>query len=46
VPSTTKKQQRFFGAEMGRAKKGEKTKTGMSQKKIKEFLVLKKKKKG
>ena len=40
MPSVSEKQRRFFGAEYSRAKKGEKTKTGMSKARIKEFLRL------
>jgi hypothetical protein len=42
MPSTTRKQQRFMGAEYARAKKGEKTQTGMSKAQLKDFTKLKK----
>lgn len=38
MPSSTGKQARFMGAEYGRAKRGEKTKTGMSLAKLKEWV--------
>jgi hypothetical protein len=37
MPSTSKKQQRFMGAEYGRAKAGEKTQTGMSKSQLRDF---------
>lgn len=37
MPAKTEKQRRFFGAELSRKRKGKKTKTGLSTKKIKEF---------
>ena len=40
MPSTSKAQQRFFYAEANRAKKGEKTSTGLGLGKIREFLHL------
>jgi hypothetical protein len=36
-PATTDKQARFMRAELGRARRGEKTRTGMSQEKIRHF---------
>lgn len=36
-PARSEKQRRFFGAELGRAKAGEPTQTGMSQQKLREF---------
>jgi hypothetical protein len=43
MPSTTRKQQRFMGAEYARAKEGKKTQTGMSKSQLKDFTKLKKK---
>jgi hypothetical protein len=37
MPAKSKKQQRFFGAELGRARAGKKTKTGLGKKKLREF---------
>ena len=37
MPSTTEKQRRFFGAELGRKRRGKKTRTGLSRKKLREF---------
>lgn len=37
MPSVSEKQRRFFGAELGRKKKGKKTKTGMSMKQLTDF---------
>ena len=34
MPAKTPRQQRFMGAELDRANKGKKTKTGMSKKKL------------
>lgn len=42
MPSTTRKQQRFFFSELAKANKGQKTRTGLSKAKIKEFTKLKK----
>ena len=36
-PAKTEKQRKFFGAELGRAKAGKKTRTGLSKKKLKKF---------
>lgn len=43
MPSVTRKQRNFFAAEYGRAKRGEKTKTGLPVEKLKHFLTLRKK---
>lgn len=45
MASTTRKQQRFFFAELGRAEKGQETKTDLPISEIREFTKLKKKKK-
>lgn len=48
MPSTSKRQQRFMGAELGRIRAGKKTKTGMTEAQLEEFaarVVPKKKKK-
>ncbi len=37
MPAKTEKQRRFFGAELGRAESGQKTRTGLGKKKLKEF---------
>lgn len=37
MPSVSEKQRKFFGAELGRKKHGEKTDTGMSEDKLKDF---------
>lgn len=37
MPAVSRAQQRFFGAELARARKGKRTKTGLSMKKLKEF---------
>ena len=37
MPAKTRKQQAFFGAELARAEKGQKTRTGMSEKKLEEM---------
>ena len=37
MPAETKRQQRFMGAELARARAGQKTKTGMKETQLKEF---------
>ena len=37
MPSSTKKQRKFMGAELTRKRAGKKTKTGMSEKQLAEF---------
>lgn len=37
MPSKSGKQRRFMGADLARAEKGEKTKTGMSTSQLKDF---------
>ena len=37
MPSTSEKQRRFMGAELGRKRKGKKTKTGMSEGQLEDF---------
>jgi hypothetical protein len=37
MPSVSEKQRRFMGADLARAKAGEKTKTGMSPKQLRDF---------
>lgn len=44
MPSKTEKQRKFMGADLARARAGQKTKTGMSEKQLKDFA--KKTKKG
>jgi len=36
VPAKTRRQQRFFGADLARKRAGKKTRTGMSEKKLRE----------
>ena len=37
MPAVSKRQQAFFGAELGRKRMGQKTRTGLSDKKLSEF---------
>lgn len=37
MPAVSEKQRRFMGAELGRKKKGKKTKTGMSTSQLEDF---------
>lgn len=37
MPSTTEKQRRFMGAELARKRKGKKTRTGMSERQLRDF---------
>ena len=37
MPAVSKRQQRFMGAELGRAKAGKKTRTGMSVGQLEEY---------
>lgn len=39
MPSVSKAQRRFFGAELRRKREGKKTKTGMSAKQLKDFAA-------
>lgn len=41
MPSTSKAQQEFMGADLARKRKGESTETGMSEKQLKEFASTK-----
>lgn len=43
MPAVSERQRRFMGAELGRAKRGEKTETGMSKSKLREFAKKTKK---
>jgi hypothetical protein len=47
MPSRTERQRRFMGAELARARKGKKTRTGMSITKLRHFAAkpLKRKRK-
>lgn len=36
MPAKTRRQQRYMGAELGRKRRGEKTQTGMNEKKLRE----------
>lgn len=40
MPAKTKKQQRFFGAELRRKRAGKKTRTGLSTAKLKEHATF------
>ena len=44
MPSKTERQRRFMGAELARKRAGKRTKTGMSEKQLREFAHKKKKK--
>lgn len=46
MPAVTEKQRRFMGAELGRAKAGKKTKTGMTTAQLEDYAAKPKKKKG
>ncbi len=37
MPSSSEKQRKYLGADLARAKAGKKTKTGMSEAKLREF---------
>ena len=37
MPSTSEKQRRFMGAELGRKRAGKKTRTGMSEAQLRDF---------
>lgn len=39
MPSTSKAQQRLMGADLARARKGEKTRTGMSEGQLEDFAA-------
>ncbi len=41
MPAKTKRQQRFMGAELARRRSGKKTKTGMSEQQLREFVSKK-----
>lgn len=41
MPSVSKRQQKFFGAELSRKRAGKKTRTGMSEKQMKEYASTK-----
>jgi len=41
MPAKTEKQRRFFGAELARKRAGKKTKTGLSEKHIREYAKKK-----
>lgn len=38
MPSTSERQRKFMGAELGRAEKGESTETGMSVEQLRDFV--------
>ena len=42
MPSKTEKQRKFMGADYARAKKGQKTKTGMPKKQLRDYAKKKK----
>ena len=37
MPSVSERQRKFFGSELGRKRVGQKTRTGLSEKKLSEF---------
>ena len=41
MPATSRKQQRFMGAELARKRAGKRTRTGMSEKQLEEFAETK-----
>ena len=41
MPSVSEKQRKFMGAELARKRRGQKTQTGMSEKKLREFASKK-----
>lgn len=41
MPAKTEKQRRFMGADLARKRAGKKTKTGMSEKQLKDFAKKK-----
>ena len=41
MPAKSKKQQQFMGAELSRKRAGKRTKTGMSEKQLKDFAATK-----
>ncbi len=43
MPAESKAQQRFMGADLARMRAGKKTKTGMSEKQLREFAGTKRK---
>jgi hypothetical protein len=43
MPAKTEKQRKFMGAELERKRAGKKTRTGMSEKQLKDFASKKKK---
>ena len=43
MPAVSKKQRRFMGIELAKKRKGRKTRTGMSEKQLKEFAGTKEK---
>jgi len=43
MPSVSKKQQKFMGAELARKRAGKKTVTGMSEKQLRDFASTKRK---
>lgn len=45
MPSTSERQRRFMGAELGRVRSGKKSKTGMSESQLEDFAKKKKKRK-
>ena len=44
MPSVSRRQQKFMGAELARKRAGKKTVTGMSEKQLEEFARTKRKK--
>lgn len=46
MPAVSERQRRFMGAELGRSRAGEKTRTGMSEEKLEHFAKRRKKRTG
>jgi len=44
MPAKTEKQRRFFGAELARKRKGKRTRTGLSEEKLRHFAKKRKRK--
>lgn len=39
MPAVSEKQRKFFGAELGRKREGKKTRTGLSERQLKEYAA-------
>ena len=40
MPAVSERQRRFFGAELGRKRRGQKTETGLSEGKLRDFARM------